>query len=129
MEIKIVNCIEFNKRKGLRKTTRERKQKGNKQRCDSVFSACASFPPVHTSPVRPTRAGTSRIKCGHKPAISNTDYRHPCQSGLSGTFTNAGGFFFFFGSYFGLLFFQKIIMIMIIIIFPSGPIHSNCENA
>ena len=65
-------------KKEERETKREGERKGNngdRQVCDSVFSACAAFPPVRTSPVRPTgagtsRIGTSRIKCGRRRSVS-----------------------------------------------------------
>ena len=65
---------------GKEKKTRERrsgKENKRKQGCDSVSLACASPDYCVRTPVRPSgagtsRTGTSRIKCGHKHAFSNS---------------------------------------------------------
>ena len=73
-DLLIVSCS------GKEKKTRERrsgKENKRKQGCDSVSLACASPDYCVRTPVRPSgagtsRTGTSRIKCGHKHAFSNT---------------------------------------------------------
>ena len=70
------------KEKGRRERRNRNETKRNKQGCDSVFLACASFRWCVRTPLRPSsagtsrtstsRTGTSRIKCGHKHAISNS---------------------------------------------------------
>ena len=57
------------KRRQERRNRKETKRK--RQGCDSAFLAYASLHWCVRAPVRPSGAGTSRIKCGHKHAISN----------------------------------------------------------